>query len=254
MLYEDDSLLALDKPGRLLTSPDRDDAERPNLMKLLHRDIEHGAAWTVKRRITYLANAHRLDFETSGTLLLAKAKSALIQLADQFGAETPEKNHVALVHGNPVRDQFQIDAELAPHPVKPGIVLVDARRGKKSRTDFTVLERFQGYALLKCQPGIGRAHQIRVHLKQAGFPVVGDSLYGGWPLNLSSLKPGYRLKPNRTERPLLDRAALHAEELTVTHPLTLAAVRIVAPWPKDLKVAVKYLRLFARSGNSSPLP
>jgi 23S rRNA-/tRNA-specific pseudouridylate synthase len=82
-------------------------------------------------------------------------------------------------------------------------------------------------------------------LRHAGFPVVGDELYGGKPLWLSRLKPNYRLKPGHEERPLLSRAALHAEELTLPHPVTGEVLTITAPWPKDLKVALKYLRQFA---------
>src|SRR5947209_981782 len=82
VLFEDAQLLAIDKPSRLLTSPDRYDPERPNLMKLLHRDIARNAPWVQERALTYLANAHRLDFETSGILLLAKTKPTLIRLAN----------------------------------------------------------------------------------------------------------------------------------------------------------------------------
>src|SRR5215207_9509923 len=91
ILFEDDLLFAVDKPADLLTSPDRYDPNRPNLMKLLHRDIERGAPWTAERKLTYLANAHRLDFQTSGVLLLAKTKPVLVQLANAFGTETPKK-------------------------------------------------------------------------------------------------------------------------------------------------------------------
>ena len=252
ILYEDDFLLAVDKPSRLLVSPDRFNAHRPNLMTLLHEGIERGAAWAVQRRLDYLANAHRLDFETSGVLLLAKTKAALIDLADQFSIERTQKTFVALVHGSPSEDQFQSEAKLSLHPVKPDLVRVDSREGKRSRTDFIVRERFQSYTLIECHPWTDRLHQIRVHLQSSGFPLVGDSVYGGGALFLSTLKRTYRLKPNRTERPLLERAALHLTELKPLHPVSKTAVQITAPWPKDLKVAVKYLREFAPGGSSPP--
>jgi 23S rRNA-/tRNA-specific pseudouridylate synthase len=78
------------------------------------------------------------------------------------------------------------------------------------------------------------------------LPIVGDALYGGKPLMLSSLKPNYRLKEGRQERPLLNRPALHAEHLTFPHPISGETVTISAPWPKDLKVAVKYLRIYGK--------
>ena len=246
ILFEDEYLFALDKPGGLLTSPDRYDPQRPNLMKLLHAAIAGGKPWARERRLDYLMNAHRLDFETSGVILLAKTKPALVALADLFGSEKPLKQYAALVQGSPTQDKFEVDAGLAPHPVRTGLMRVDPKNGKRSRTVFEVLEKFSGWTLLRCEPFTGRTHQIRVHLRHAGLPIVGDELYGGKPLWLSRLKPDYRLKPGHTERPLISRVALHAEQLTLPHPVTGQTLTITAPWPKDLKVAVKYLRRFAK--------
>ena len=245
ILFEDGHLLALNKPSGLLTSPDRHDLQRPNLMKLLHDAIAAGKPWARERGLNYLMNAHRPDGETSGVILLAKNKPALIALANLFGSEKPVKQYAALVPGRPPEDQFAVDAKLAPHPVKTGLMHVDPQNGKKSKTEFAVREKFTGWTLLQCQPLTERTHQIRVHLRYAGLPIVGDNLYGGQPLWLSSLKPNYRLKPGHEERPLLSRVALHAEALSLAHPVTGATVTITAPWPKDLKVAVKYLRQFA---------
>ena len=246
VVFEDDSLLALDKPAGLLSSPDRYDPPRPNLMKLLHTAIAAGKPWARERNLTYLMNAHRLEFETSGVLLLAKDKPTLVALANLFGSEKPLKKYVALAQGTPAEDKFEVDAKLAPHPLKIGLMRVDPKNGKKSRTRFEVLEKFSGWTLLRCEPLTGRTHQIRAHLRHAGLPMVGDELYGGKKLWLSRLKRDYRLKPGHEERPLLSRVALHAEELTLRHPATGRTVTMVAPWPKDLKVAVKYLRQYAR--------
>ena len=101
VLFEDEYLLALDKPGGLLTSPDRYDPQRPNLMKLLHAAIAGGKPWARERGLNYLMNAHRLDFETSGVILLAKSKPALVALANLFGSEKPLKKYAALVQGTP---------------------------------------------------------------------------------------------------------------------------------------------------------
>ena len=245
VLYEDEELLALDKPSGLLTSPDRYDPQRPNLMKLLHAGIERGSPWAKKRALHYLMNAHRLDFETSGIILLAKEKPALIALANLFGSEKPVKTYIALVQGNPAQPSFEVNARLAPHPVKTGLIRVDEKNGKSSQTRFEELERFKGWSLLKCRPMTGRTHQIRVHLRHAGLPIAGDALYGGGPLLLSRLKPVYRLKPNQSERPLINRVALHAAELKLPHPRDGSEVAITTPWPKDLTVAVKYLRRYA---------
>lgn len=244
ILYEDEHLLAIDKPSRLLTSPDRYDPQRPNLMRLLHRGIELGAPWARQRQLTYLMNAHRLDFETSGILLLAKNKPALVALANQFGSEKPEKRYLALVHGIPNQKEFVVEARLSPHPVKVGLIRVDPKNGKRCMTRFEVQESFNGHALVHAYPVTGRTHQIRVHLRHAGFPIVGDDLYGGRPLLLSQMKQEYRLKGDKQERPLISRVALHAETLTLPHPVNDQKVAITAPWPKDLQVAIKYLKRY----------
>lgn len=238
-------MLALDKPAGLPVSPDRDDPQRTNLIQLLHAAIAGGKLWARERGLNYFMNAHRLDSETSGVILFAKSKAALVALANLFGSEKTLKKYVALTQGTPAEDKFEVDAKLAPHPLKIGVQHVDPQNGKKSKTKFEVLERFSGYTLLKCEPLTDRTHQIRVHLRHAGLPIVGDQIYGGKQLWLSRLKPDYRLKPGREERPLISRVALHAEELTLPHPVTRETVVLTAPSPKDLKVVLKYLRQFA---------
>jgi RluA family pseudouridine synthase len=242
VLFEDEHLLALDKPAGLLASPDRLDPSRPSLMRLLHDAVAAGKPWTTERSLTYLSNAHRLDADTSGVILLAKSKPVFLALADLFGNQQPRRQYLALTHGRPAEEHFQVNAKLAPHPVTPGMMRVDPRSGKRAETRFTVLERFADQAVLQCEPLTDRPHQIRVHLCNSGLRIVGDELYGGKPLWLSKLKRDYRLKTGREERPLLARVALHAEQLTLPHPITGEPLTLTAPWPKDLRVAVKYLR------------
>jgi len=247
VLFEDEHLLALDKPARLLTSPDVTDLARPSLMKLLHAGIAEKKPWSAVRNLEYLNNANELDGDATGVLLLAKNKPAFIALANLFSSEKARIKYVALVRGEPLENQFEVNAKLSPHPVTPGVVRVDSSGGKQAVTRFEVLENFprHGYALLRCEPLVERVRQVRVHASHVGLKIAGDELYGGKPLWLSRLKKDFRLKPGREERPLLGRVALHAEELTLPHPVTNETVTIKSEWPKDLKVALKYLRQYS---------
>jgi len=247
VLFEDGHLLALDKPARLLTSPDANDLARPSLMKLLHTAIAAKKPWAAERNLDYLNNANELDFDATGVLLLAKNKPAFIALANLFSSEKARLKYVALVRGELLEQEFEVDAKLAPHPVKPDVMRVDRDNGKQARTKFTLLENFSraGYALLRAEPLAERTHQVRVHASHVDLKIVGDEVYGGKPLWLSRLKKDYRLKPGREERPLLARVSLHAEELILLHPVTGEIVTIKSEWPKDLKVALKYLRQLA---------
>lgn len=230
ILFEDESLLALNKPAGLLVTPDRWDKQREHLLALL----------AVARPGQYLANVHRLDFNTTGILLLAKTKPALVNVVRQFNDRTTRKKYVTLVHGLP--EKLAIELPIGPHPKHPGLVRI-ARDGKPSTTRVQITERYRRHTLLEVELLTGRQHQIRVHLQAVGSPVVGDADYGGQPLLLSELKRGYKAKD--VERPLLARPGLHAEQLTLAHPVTGGELTLRADWPHDLEVAVKYLRRFS---------
>jgi RluA family pseudouridine synthase len=245
VLYEDAHLLAIDKPAGLLVSPDRTDQLRPALMPLLHLGIQRQSAWARERGLSYLMNAHRLEASTSGILLLARDKPTLVDLATQFGNAKPAWTCAALVRGSVEQNTFTCDAKLSPHPLRPSYIRVDPRDGRPACTEFSVREAFSsGYLLLTCRLLTNRPHQIAAHLKHLRLPLVGDELYGGPPLWLSTLKPGYRLKPGHTERPLISRSALHAEQLAFQPSGGGDPLNIQAPSPKDLTVALKYLRRY----------
>lgn len=234
ILHEDDDLLALDKPAGLLAVPDRFDKTRPNIMSLLE----------AARPGEWLANVHRLDFNTSGVFVVVKRQEAFRELARQFRERETKKQYIAVAQRIPPESPMTIDLPIGPHPKFRGLARIDHGRGQEARTVVEIQEKFRGYSLLKVNIETGRMHQVRVHLQAIGCPLIGDADYGGGPLLLSQIKKKYKAKEDESERPLLDRPALHAEQLTFAQPATCAAITIVAPWPKDLTLAVKYLRKF----------
>lgn len=252
ILYEDDAMIAFDKPSGLLIAPDRWDKEKANLMAIVHEKYGHG-----------VANVHRLDADTSGILLCAKTKPALDYLSGQFQSKTVAKKYLAFAVVLPVEaamkvvapirdvtgtlpDQFRVELSLGEDERQPGRMRVFKNRGgKESSTDFVVRERFGRFVYVECQPLTGRTHQIRVHLAAAGAPILNDRFYGDPEilLRLSDLKRRY--KGREDEKPLIGRLALHASELTLKHPMTKEPVSISSPVPHEFEVALKYLRKFS---------
>ncbi len=266
ILFEDDALVAFDKPSGLLVAPDRWDKARANLMGLVHAEPRFGRT---------VANVHRLDADTSGILLCAKTKPALDFVTGQFQSKTVRKKYhafVVLLPADlamkviaPIRDPsgtlpdaFTVDLALGEDERQPGRMRIfKGRGGKDCVTEFRTLERFGGgrpsregpapggFAFVECNPLTGRTHQLRVHLAAAGAPILNDPFYGTPDVHLllSSLKRGY--KGRADEKPLIGRLALHASELTLNHPVTKEPVTIIAPLPHEFEVALKYLRKFA---------
>ena len=122
-----------------------------------------------------------------------------------------------------------IDLPIGQHPKVRGLARIDHGRGQEARTVVEIQEKFRGYSLLKVIIETGRMHQVRVHLQAIGCPLIGDADYGGAPLLLSQIKKKYKAKEDEPERPLLDRPALHAEQLTFAQPTTGAPITIVPP-------------------------
>lgn len=233
VLHEDGAIVVLAKPAGLLVIPDRYDRSIPNLQDLLGA---HGEPiWVV----------HRLDRDTSGVIIFARTAEAHAELNGQFEGRDVRKRYLALCRGGAGADAGTIDLPLSHHPRVDGRMVVDRKGGRESVTDYRIVERFAGYALVEALPKTGRTHQIRVHLAETGLPIVADPVYGDRePFWLSAVKRGYR-EGVEPEKPLLARTALHAASIEFRHPQTGAAVTFEATLPKDLRSALQSLRKYA---------
>lgn len=228
IIFENNDFIALNKPSGLLSIPDREGKEI-SLKKLLQE--KYGHIFTV----------HRLDKDTSGIIVFAKNEDAHKHLSKQFEERQTEKIYVGLVIGSPVNKKGIIDSRIMEHPVKKGLMVIN-RKGKEALTDYEVLEDFGVYSWLQFQIHTGRTHQIRVHAKELGHPIVCDELYGdGKPVFISSLKHKFKLSKNELEeRPILNRLALHAWQLKFILP-TGKKIELEAPLPKDLRAVLQQL-------------
>ncbi len=234
ILYEDEHIAAFDKPAGVPVAPERWDKSAAYFMAAVHRLMSDECR-----------NVHRLDRDTSGVLLCARSKEPFRRLAAMFRSRSVAKTYLAIVRKTPVVPKGLIDVPIRAEERDPGRMRC-AKDGRKSETEYEVLERWRnGCALLRIRPKTGRTHQIRVHLAFIASPVLSDPVYGdGQPLLLSALKPGY--KPGRgPEKPLMSRSALHAESIAFAHPADGHPLEITAPVPKDLMLALKYLRKYS---------
>lgn len=228
ILIEDNHLVAINKPAGLLTIPDRK-GEEISLKRLLQQ--KYGSIFTV----------HRLDKETSGVVVFAKQEEAHKQLSRLFEGRDVEKFYQGLVIGKPINPEGSIESPIMEHPGKKG-VMVTNRKGKPSHTDYKVIESFKAFSWMQFQIYTGRTHQIRVHMKELGHPIVCDDLYGdGKPILISSIKRNYKLsKEMEEERPILGRLGLHSWRLHFT--LNGNRYDLEAEAPKDLRALLQQLR------------
>jgi len=228
ILEEDESLVAINKPSGLLTIPDREGKE-VSLKQILK--VKYGDIFTV----------HRLDKDTSGLVVFAKNEEAHKQLSLLFEARETTKIYNGFVLGSPIEKSATVNEPIAEHPVKKGLMTV-YKKGKESITEYEVLENFKLYSWMQFQILTGRTHQIRVHMKHLGHPIVCDELYGdGKPVFISSIKrKKFNLSKNEEEeRPILSRLALHASKLNFE--LSGRTYALQAELPKDLRALLQQL-------------
>ena len=201
ILYEDRSVLAIDKPAGWMLVPFTWQRTDRNLQAAITSSIGAGHFWARSRMLRFLKHIHRLDADTTGILLFAKSPGALHSIADLFEGRRMEKIYLAVTRHAPPETAWTCRLALSPDPNQIGRVRAD-RHGKEAETDFRVLASAGGKHLIEARPHTGRTHQIRVHLAAAGCPIVGDDLYGEGgrePLGLRAVGLAYRDPFTHTE-------------------------------------------------------
>ena len=247
ILHEDDALVVVDKPAGMIVHPAKGHWEGTLASALAH----HFGPLSGRGGPTRPGIVHRLDRDTSGVIVVAKNDQTHDALAAQFKSRRVEKEYLAIVVGVPDRDRDVIAEPIGDHPThreKKAIRREDSS-GREAATEYEVVERFSGYALVRARPKTGRTHQIRLHLAHIGCPVLCDRLYGGrakiTELELiprDTIAQDDLLNRQAAEAPLLERQALHAHRLAFSHPVSGARVQFEAPLPADMERALAALR------------
>jgi RluA family pseudouridine synthase len=178
ILFEDRSVLAIDKPTGWMLIPYTWQRTNRNLQAAIDSSIATNHFWAKSRNLKFLQHGHRLDAETTGILLFVKNRGAVNGISDLFGQRKMEKVYLAVVNGEPKQAQWTCDKAIGPVPKQYGRMMVDPKNGKDAETSFKLLESRDGRSLIECRPVTGRTHQIRIHLLDAKLRIVGDPLYG----------------------------------------------------------------------------
>ncbi len=236
IIFEDDAMLAINKPaGMAVHGGSGITLGVIEALRLVRPDAK------------FLELVHRLDRETSGVLLIAKKRAALIGMHAMLRGEGNavegasgriKKHYYALVDGNWPDQRKSVRIKLAKFVTKAGErrVAVDEDDGQESHTIFTRVEQLSGATLLDCDIRTGRTHQIRVHLASLGYPIIGDDKYGKFALNKQVAQ---------SRHGGLKRMFLHAHSISFLHPITSAQIDIVAPLSPDLAAYLEFRRAAA---------
>ena len=247
ILFEDDQILVIDKNAGIIVTPSNTNEEETisdiliNEMKI---NLDRGGV------------VHRLDKDTSGVLVVAKTQKALENLQSQFKNREVGKEYIALVHGI-LRQTQSVEGAISRNPKnREKFIVLEDEDAKEAETKFVpeklfvmssslmeeifigfskiqfrklITMNYERFTLVNCFPLTGRTHQIRVHLKHIGFPIVSDEKYGG-------------RKTVRLDRRWCPRQFLHAASLKINHPETGERIEFESPLPEDLKHALSLLK------------
>ncbi len=218
IIFEDDSILVLNKPGGWIVNEAGTTKDQPVLQTWLKENFKYPLIgnWEARDGVV-----HRLDKETSGVLIVAKTLEAFTELQRQFKERIVEKTYIALAHGKITPEEGEIAVPVGRLPwrrdrfgILPG--------GRDSQTFYKVEKYYGDYTLVEMFPKTGRTHQIRIHLKYIGHPIVADNFYAG-------------RKTSKKDRQWCSRLFLHAHKIKFLHPTTKKEVDFEAPLAGDLK-------------------
>jgi len=228
VIFEDDDLIAVNKPP-FLASLDNRTGEEANILRL------------AKKHCADAQVCHRLDKDTSGILLIAKNPETYRLVSIEFERRRVEKVYHAVIAGTHMFDNLRVDLPILNQGNKN--VSIDRRNGKPAETVFHSIQHFRHFTLVECRPITGRMHQIRIHLATQHAAIVGDTLYKGRPVYLSQIKKrGFTMGKGQEEQPITKRFALHARSLGFR--IGGKDYAFEAPYPKDFATLLKILHKF----------
>ncbi|HEU5116535.1 MAG TPA: RluA family pseudouridine synthase [Isosphaeraceae bacterium] len=236
IVYEDEAFVVVDKPPGMVVHPAKGHWSG-TLVNALQFHFDQLSTVGGEERPGIV---HRLDRDTTGLLIVAKDDRAHRGLAAQFEARTIKKEYLAIVSGVMSRDSDYIERPIGTHPThrEKMAIRLPEDGGKVAVTYYEVQERFRNHTLVRCFPQTGRTHQIRVHLTHVGHPIVADKLYSG----RDRLMHGEISPESGSDSVLIDRQALHAHELRLTHPVSGKPLEFCAPIPTDFERVLDALR------------
>ena len=246
ILHEDDAIVVVDKPAGMIVHPAKGHWEGTLASALAH----HFGTLSGRGGPTRPGIVHRLDRDTSGVIVVAKNDQVHDALCRPIQVPAGGKGISRHRRGRARPRSDVIDEPIGDHPThreKKAIRREDAS-ARPAVTKYEVIERFRGFAFVRVRPQTGRTHQIRIHLAHVGYPVLCDRLYGGRAtLSELELMPRGRFSAGtasgeQANALLLDRQALHAHRLTITHPLTADRMTFEAPLPADILKTLESLR------------
>lgn len=242
IVYEDDSLLVVNKPAGMVVHPGHGNYSGTLINALLFH-IDNLPVNSNERP----GLVHRIDKDTSGLLLVAKTEAAMTHLAKQFFDKTSEREYVALVWGNMENDMGTIEGNIARHPKNrlEMHVFPDGDEGKEAITHYKVIERLGYVTLVSCKLETGRTHQIRVHMKYIGHTLFNDERYGGEKILKGTTFTKYKQFVDNALK-ILPRQALHAKTLGFVHPVTGKMMRFNSEIPQDMADCIEKWRGYSQ--------